>query len=588
MLTINKRKYNKKFFRKYGYKVTEYPIETEKTVQEEKDHEDAYERATYGNKLDASIMEGYVEKYPDNPRFKSHLYTFYNINGEYIKAQKIAIRTLNQHPDYLFGRLNMADTYIKDGNHDMANKMLGEPRKIETILPDREIYHISEFLSYHSLSGAYALGIDDRDTAEEHLVIMIDLNPEHHITKSLALYMMDRAINDVTERADKAKATSITPDNFPTYKPEQTEVPPKLNHQELEAFYLYSEQELPKEIMDDILKLPPKTLIADLENILDDSIRRYKYYYETYAEFNESEQSFPIHALRFLGALEAHESIQSVLNLLRQGEEFLEYWFADRLHEYVNDTLLIMGKHQLEALKAYTLESHQFCPVRICAFEAITQVALHDPDRHDEVVQICKDFFDYHLQHAKDKTITSTELISWAICDATDLRDESMTEYIDTFDEKKWLIGFITGSAENLKKDNLSPPEPADINPIPLNIHEFYSREHLKRKPKRTDVKDIMSKNSKKVADYLAKITIDAMMVEALEESGMLDMMDEIGDDVYYDEDDDYLYLGNSERPRIHEYQEPVVREEPKVGRNAPCPCGSGKKYKRCHLKKAK
>ncbi|MBD3244209.1 MAG: hypothetical protein GF331_26695, partial [Chitinivibrionales bacterium] len=26
----------------------------------------------------------------------------------------------------------------------------------------------------------------------------------------------------------------------------------------------------------------------------------------------------------------------------------------------------------------------------------------------------------------------------------------------------------------------------------------------------------------------------------------------------------------------------PVVRETPKVGRNDPCPCGSGKKYKKC------
>ena len=24
------------------------------------------------------------------------------------------------------------------------------------------------------------------------------------------------------------------------------------------------------------------------------------------------------------------------------------------------------------------------------------------------------------------------------------------------------------------------------------------------------------------------------------------------------------------------------IREEPKVGRNDPCPCGSGKKYKKC------
>jgi preprotein translocase subunit SecA len=29
----------------------------------------------------------------------------------------------------------------------------------------------------------------------------------------------------------------------------------------------------------------------------------------------------------------------------------------------------------------------------------------------------------------------------------------------------------------------------------------------------------------------------------------------------------------------------PVKRERPKVGRNDPCPCGSGKKYKKCHGK---
>jgi preprotein translocase subunit SecA len=28
---------------------------------------------------------------------------------------------------------------------------------------------------------------------------------------------------------------------------------------------------------------------------------------------------------------------------------------------------------------------------------------------------------------------------------------------------------------------------------------------------------------------------------------------------------------------------EPFVRQVPKVGRNEPCPCGSGRKYKHCH-----
>ena len=32
---------------------------------------------------------------------------------------------------------------------------------------------------------------------------------------------------------------------------------------------------------------------------------------------------------------------------------------------------------------------------------------------------------------------------------------------------------------------------------------------------------------------------------------------------------------------------EPVTREGPKVGRNDPCSCGSGKKYKQCHGKLA-
>ncbi|BDG04401.1 preprotein translocase subunit SecA [Anaeromyxobacter oryzae] len=38
---------------------------------------------------------------------------------------------------------------------------------------------------------------------------------------------------------------------------------------------------------------------------------------------------------------------------------------------------------------------------------------------------------------------------------------------------------------------------------------------------------------------------------------------------------------GEQEKPRAK--QETVVRTQPKVGRNDPCPCGSGKKYKKCH-----
>ena len=34
--------------------------------------------------------------------------------------------------------------------------------------------------------------------------------------------------------------------------------------------------------------------------------------------------------------------------------------------------------------------------------------------------------------------------------------------------------------------------------------------------------------------------------------------------------------------PRTSNSNTPIVNNEPKVGRNDPCPCGSGKKYKNC------
>lgn len=37
--------------------------------------------------------------------------------------------------------------------------------------------------------------------------------------------------------------------------------------------------------------------------------------------------------------------------------------------------------------------------------------------------------------------------------------------------------------------------------------------------------------------------------------------------------------------PGLGPVPEPIRRETPKVGPNAPCPCGSGQKYKRCHGK---
>jgi preprotein translocase subunit SecA len=45
------------------------------------------------------------------------------------------------------------------------------------------------------------------------------------------------------------------------------------------------------------------------------------------------------------------------------------------------------------------------------------------------------------------------------------------------------------------------------------------------------------------------------------------------------------LILSHGDGEEVEEKKKPVKRESKKVGRNDPCPCGSGKKYKKCHGK---
>ena len=60
------------------------------------------------------------------------------------------------------------------------------------------------------------------------------------------------------------------------------------------------------------------------------------------------------------------------------------------------------------------------------------------------------------------------------------------------------------------------------------------------------------------------------------------DEVDAAGQDYAANEKDKFEPGG----PEIAVKQEPV-KVGPKVGRNDPCPCGSGKKYKQCHGKDA-
>jgi preprotein translocase subunit SecA len=98
----------------------------------------------------------------------------------------------------------------------------------------------------------------------------------------------------------------------------------------------------------------------------------------------------------------------------------------------------------------------------------------------------------------------------------------------------------------------------------PLLIYKFESFELFKR---------MLQKVNKDIISFLIKAQLpvkDPSQVRAADAPGRTDMSK--------------LSAGRSDLPgRDSRGKAEPVRVEKKVGRNEPCPCGSGKKFKQCH-----
>ncbi|NMB41156.1 MAG: DnaJ domain-containing protein [Firmicutes bacterium] len=93
-------------------------------------------------------------------------------------------------------------------------------------------------------------------------------------------------------------------------------------------------------------------------------------------------------------------------------------------------------------------------------------------------------------------------------------------------------------------------------------------------------------KRKKMLKSYLKKATHYTAMLPLLLDLDELYDDDDEGDEIagFFDEDDgvDDFFVDDFDPFGSFEPQQPYVREHPKIGRNDPCPCGSGKKYKKC------
>lgn len=572
---IKEKRLFKKFFEKTGIQLVNEPIYYSKWEEdnvEELGMEAQIRPASAIPKLEKAILA-----HPEIPSLKNYLYVAYMYTDRIDKAEAILEQTLKEHPNYVFGitniilRANDKEAVLKVGH------LLKEPRDIREFEGyDGKPIHISAFKNYQHAAAHYETLIGENDSAVERLETLMELGLDQEyldlVAKDLALCRIEVMQERLKGRTDKERNVLIKQKVYLTEYVNADTPLPNLTHQELAVFYKQSTEKLNKQQQKEIFDLPRTSLIADLEKIVEDSMKRWVDLEAT--DYEEDTHEFTLHALYFLSALKAEDSLQKVLNLLRMGEEFTDYWFGDWIEDIFHPTLYALGEGQLDQLQAFAVEENikNFNKILVCW--VVSQVALHQPHRRAEVVQWYQTVFQTFLDNPDNEDLIDTTFLSFAIVQVVNFRGIELLPLIEQLFALEWIHDNVGGDLEEVTRLLKEEPHPSELEPFPENIHEYYSKEYLKRKvkpPHSPELEAVMARMESKAEKLITKFWSKRLF------DGLRDL-DDYDDDVFFDGFDD-------------DYYEPIpvktiVREGPKIGRNDPCPCGSGKKYKKCCLRK--
>jgi hypothetical protein len=469
-----------------------------------------------------------IAKYPNIPQFKNFLYTYYKSVGNKGKTQQAIDLLVKRHPDYLYTRLALIEDALEREEFTKIDEMIGRQPDISVWYPDRTKFHYNEVKHFEYLVISYYLKRNKVKKAETHLQKLkeLDIYDEEIETleKRIMIANMEDALKGLLKEREQARNVVAVPSSTV----EKTDRKPDFTNPLVEEIYNHG-MDIDHELVRQILSLPRQTLISDLNKVIYDSIARYDYFIDE-TEHSELTHTFPFHVLFLLTELKAEESLQVVLEILRQDRKFTEYWFFDVLNDIMWECLHATGQNKLSELANFLKEPDRDCYHRSEVSKAISQVTLHQPERREEVINIFRDTLNYFIQHQDDERLIDTDLTGFMVGDILDMEGrELIPELTEVFRNKLANPG-ISGDLKAVLKE-LSAPQKRDRKQKLSDIYNRY-----------TDILTWWNKN-------------------------------------------DDSFSGNSEGKTDWHKQDkylPVENFQPKVGRNDPCPCGSGKKYKKC------
>lgn len=214
-----------------------------------------------------------------------------------------------------------------------------------------------------------------------------------------------------------------------------------------------------------------------------------------------------------------------------------------------------LGRNQLPQLAAFLKEPLNYTYARSEVSCALQQVALHHPERRAEVLDLYKDLLYFYLDHAADDTIIDPTLVAFVVGHVGEMGAKELLPEV----KKAYKAGIVNRG----------------VTSGPLEV------EKLMNTP--GDWKYTLQTYADKRKELGALETRYATGAEWGKENDYEGNLLPPGEDD--EEYTDWEEVDKKPQGLVHTGHDPFVREEPRLGRNDPCYCGSGKKYKHCHGK---
>lgn len=188
-------------FNVQNIRLTEEPMPGEQSKEEEKQGYEIY-KSLFSENISTEEMrqlltriKSFIERWPENPIFHNYLINTYIRLGERQNVKEASLAILERFPEYFFGKVTYAQLLIEEGKVDEVPKVFNDQLHIRLAFPEREIFHVSEFISFNLLMSLYYMEQNKLDVAYGYRKMLVALEESGHMHANLKmLFRIDMAV----------------------------------------------------------------------------------------------------------------------------------------------------------------------------------------------------------------------------------------------------------------------------------------------------------------------------------------------------------------------------------------------------------